>query len=217
MKKEKYLTLENCKEKTAFWYKLLEGLRGTKVQLPLKISGNAGLIVIDLQKYFTEPQSHAFVPSIDVVIYNITRLVEQFKKRIYTRHIDLPDTSMCKWWGDGLFENDDFSHIDERVKPSGTVIVKHTYSAFKDTELEKLLREKNVERVYISGVLTNLCCETTARDAFNHGFEVFFIADATATYTEEFHVATLRNLAHGFARIVTTDTVLEWRACGYDL
>jgi isochorismate hydrolase len=57
--------------------------------------------------------------------------------------------------------------------------------------------------------MTHLCCETTARSAFVQGYNVFFPIDGTATYNEEFHFATLTNLAHGFANIVLIENLLH--------
>ncbi|CBI29053.3 unnamed protein product, partial [Vitis vinifera] len=64
---------------------------------------------------------------------------------------------------------------------------------------------EGVEEVIVSGVMTNLCCETTAREAFVRGFRVFFSTDATATATAEMHEATLMNMAYGFAYLVDCD------------
>ena len=71
------------------------------------------------------------------------------------------------------------------------------------------LQRKKVKQVVITGVLTHLCCETTARSAFMRGFEVFFTIDATATYNKDFHISTLLNLSHGFALPVLTQEVLH--------
>jgi isochorismate hydrolase len=51
--------------------------------------------------------------------------------------------------------------------------------------------------------MTNLCCETTARDAFVRDFRVFFLADGTATANHDLHLSSLKNLAFGFATITT--------------
>lgn len=59
-----------------------------------------------------------------------------------------------------------------------------------------------IKEVIVTGVMTNLCCETTAREAFVRGFRVFFSTDATATSLPELHDATLKNLAYGFAYLV---------------
>jgi isochorismate hydrolase len=82
------------------------------------------------------------------------------------------------------------------------LVEKHTYSAFYDTDLESFLKGMGKTEVIVAGVMTNLCCETTAREAFVRGFRVFFSADATATSSEDLHSATLKNLAYGFAYIV---------------
>lgn len=70
------------------------------------------------------------------------------------------------------------------------------------TNLEEKLKKMGVEEVIVSGVMTNLCCETTAREAFVRGFRVFFSTDATATTSEDLHQATLKNMAYGFAYLV---------------
>ena len=71
-----------------------------------------------------------------------------------------------------------------------------------------MLRDNGVRRIVISGVMTHLCCETTARSAFVRGFEVFFTVDGTASYTADFHRASLLNLAHGFAVPVLVSEIL---------
>lgn len=84
---------------------------------------------------------------------------------------------------------------------------KNTYSGFRGTQLEERLKDMGVEEVIVTGVMTNLCCETTAREAFVRGFRVFFSTDATATSSEELHQATLMNMAYGFAYLVDCKTL----------
>ncbi|XP_030962881.1 nicotinamidase 3-like isoform X1 [Quercus lobata] len=86
---------------------------------------------------------------------------------------------------------------------------KNTYSAFRNTRLEEQLREMGVEEVIVTGVMTNLCCETTAREAFIRGFRVFSSTDALATSDLELHEATLKNLAYGFAYFVDCKRLRE--------
>lgn len=211
MRKENYLTPNNAEEKIRSWFLALEGLRGRKKIKNLSIMPeNAALLVIDMQKYFTQPDSHAFVFSSEVVIENINKIIESFNPEItlYTKHIDIENSPMLRWWEKGIFADNPLSEIDPRIKVRGIVVPKHTYSAFYGTELEHLLESHNIERVYITGLLTNLCCETTARDAFVRGYEVFFVGDATATYNEQLHFATLLNLCHGFTWIISTNELI---------
>jgi isochorismate hydrolase len=75
--------------------------------------------------------------------------------------------------------------------------------------LDTTLRSKGVRDVIISGVMTNLCCETTARDAFMRGYRIFFLIDGTATGRSEHHLATLKNLGFGFAYLITCDELIK--------
>jgi nicotinamidase-related amidase len=84
------------------------------------------------------------------------------------------------------------------------VIEKNHYSAFFGTDLEDRLRDLEVETVIISGLMTDLCCETTARDAFMRGFKVVFLADCTATECEERHLRTLKLVSRAFGEVVTS-------------
>lgn len=76
------------------------------------------------------------------------------------------------------------------------------YIPFLGTNLEETLSEMGAKEVIVTGVMTNLCCETTAREAFVRGFRVFFSTDATATSSADLHDATLKNMAYGFAYLV---------------
>jgi isochorismate hydrolase len=95
------------------------------------------------------------------------------------------------------------------LDPTSSILLKkRQYDAFYQTNLAKMLRSQAVKQVVICGVMTHLCCETTARSAFVRGFKVFFTIDGTATYREDFHRATLLNLAHGVATPVLVDEIL---------
>lgn len=170
------------------------------------VPGKAALLVIDMQLYFK--------PVAQPILDNVISLIECFRKNneriLFTRHGHRdPKTDggmLGRWWGDLiLYGSDDWELIDGLHMQTGdTIIDKNRYSAFFGTELDDFLRKEGVEDLVIMGVLTNCCCETTARDAFMRDYRVFFVADATAAPTEELHLATLKNLAYGFAYIVIT-------------
>jgi bifunctional isochorismate lyase/aryl carrier protein len=175
----------------------------------------AALLVLDMQAYFLNESSHAFIPSAAAILPNIQSLIRAFAVRgrpiIFTRHTNTPADAgpMARWWKDLLTPDSPESVIvPELDTAKGVVIEKHQYDAFYQTDLEQVLRAKNVEQVLITGVMTHLCCETTARSAFTRGFDVFFTIDGTATYTEAFHRASVLNLAHGFALPVLTEEIM---------
>ena len=175
----------------------------------------SALLVLDMQRYFLEPDSHAYVPSARATLPNILAMVDAFASKarpvIFTRHLNTPQDAamMSEWWRDMITGDSDLSEITGVLDTSkGGVLEKSQYDAFYNTTLEEMLQREGVTQLVISGVLTHLCCETTARSAFVRGFEVFFTVDGTATYNQEFHMASLQNLSHGFATPVLVRAVL---------
>jgi bifunctional isochorismate lyase/aryl carrier protein len=176
---------------------------------------HSALLVLDMQAYFLDESSHAFVPSGPAILPGVTALLHAFSAMnlpiFFTRHLNTPQDAglMATWWRDLIRPDNPLSGIDPRLKIQGGITINKTrYDAFLDSPLEKLLREKGVRQLVICGVMTHLCCETTARSAFMLGFEVFFTIDGTATYNEAFHRASLLNLAHGFASPVLVRDIL---------
>lgn len=102
-----------------------------------------------------------------------------------------------------------------RPEPGEMVITKHRYSAFIDTELNTLLRAQGIENLIFTGVTSNVCVESTARDAYMLDYHVLFVSDCTASYNEEVHLATLANIRRAFGTVVTRDDVVDaWRRAG---
>jgi len=179
----------------------------------------SALIVIDMQRYFLEPASHAFIPMATEIAGNVRSLVEEYHRLelpvIFTKHALLRSESpgmMASWWGDSLYVDDEMSAVSPtlRVEKGDAVVRKTKYNAFAGTDLEGVLRRRGARSVLITGVMTHLCCETTARDAFVRDFKVFFVIDGTATRSEDLHVASLKTLTDGFAIPVTTKEVRRW-------
>jgi len=176
--------------------------------------GRAALLVLDMQDYFLNADSHAFIPSAPAILPNLQKLIAAFSLHgrpvIFTRHLNTEaDAGMlARWWRDVLRADSPLSSIAAMLDTSkGICIQKTQYDAFHSTSLEEDLRSREVEQLVVSGVMTHLCCETTARSAFMRGFNVLFCVDGTATYTEAFHRATLQNLAHGFALPVLCEEI----------
>ncbi len=99
------------------------------------------------------------------------------------------------------------------VAPNDLIVNKTRYGAFHGTDLAHQLRSRSIETVIISGIATNICCETTAREAAQHDFRVVFLSDGTATKemngvaADDLQQATLASLGMVFAQIATIDEV----------
>jgi len=89
-------------------------------------------------------------------------------------------------------------------------VVKDRYSAFipGSSDLERVLRSMGKDTIIITGVGTNVCCESTARDAMMLDFKVIFVSDANATIGKVFHEITLMNIKMFFGDVVTTKEVI---------
>lgn len=75
------------------------------------------------------------------------------------------------------------------------------------TGLDEILRGRGIETLIITGLVTNGCCDCTARDAFQHGYQVIFATDATAAMTDEEHNAALLNLVIYYAQAMPTEAI----------
>ncbi len=174
----------------------------------------SALLILDMQRYFLEEPSHAYIPSAPAIVPGIIELSNDYCDRnlptILTQHVNSPQDAllMATWWRDVIRPEDFKSAIIPDLPTDGAIIIKKSqYDAFYGTKLEEFLKEIGVKQLVICGVMTHLCCETTARSAFVRGFEVFFTIDGTATYNERFHRAALLNLAHGVATPVLVEEI----------
>jgi len=212
--KDSYFTTSNLKKKAR---SLLTEVQRYRDWHPWSIQKeNTALLVIDMQKYFLDESSHACLPAGKAIIQGIKYLQDKFIENnltvIQTRHLNDNENAleMSSWWSELINENSRLSEIIPELRDELIpVVIKSQYDAFLHTNLEKLLRDKKVSQIIITGVMTHLCCESTARTAFMRGFNVLFAIDGTATNDIDFHRATLLNLAHGFAVPVLIDEVIE--------
>ncbi|THF74162.1 cysteine hydrolase family protein [Cohnella fermenti] len=98
------------------------------------------------------------------------------------------------------------------------VVEKHRFSAFIGTDLDLILRSMKRKSIVLTGVLTNVCVESTARDGFMLDYNVTMVADAVAGSSPAAHQATLDNFAAVFGQALKTDEVSSfWRSAALPL
>ena len=136
------------------------------------------LIVIDVQKeYF--PGGKWALPASEQALPNILRLVslarERGEKVVYVQHF-LPAGAPV--FADGTPGCELHDQLD--VRPDDAIVQKPHPSAFMKTNLQELLQGEGVEAVDICGFMTQMCCDTTTREAFSRGYKVRLFSDATA-------------------------------------
>ena len=212
---ESYVTRDNLEVKAKGWLEKIAAFNTHKMKLKKE---NSALLVIDMQKFFLDPNSPSFTCGGMVILPNLKKLIASFRKAgrpvIYTCHVHHPDfidAGIMKWWWEGAcLEGTPESLVHDDIAPleREKVIFKHRYSAFYNTDLETILRCLKIEDLVISGIMTNMCCESTARDAYYRDLKVHFLADATGSVNEEMHLASLLNLAFGFAYVTTAENII---------
>ena len=213
---EPYVTPESIDAKADLWLEKLSAFNQHQMTLD---ADHSALLVIDMQKFFLNPQSPSFTCGGIAILPEVSRLIATFRKTnrpvIYTRHVHHPDhldSGIMAWWWKGMcIEGSPESeiHPDLAPLPGEKTIFKHRYSAFYNTDLETILRCLRIEDLVITGVMTNMCCESTARDAYYRDYRVFFLADATGSINEEMHKASLLNLAFGFAMVTSAESIIK--------
>jgi nicotinamidase-related amidase len=212
---EPYVTQDTLSAKGQEWLEKIAPFNTHQMRLRRE---KAALLVIDMQVFFLDPASPSYTCGGPAIIPTVKKVIHAFRQVnrpvIYTRHVHHPDqldAGILGWWWKGMcIEGSPESEIHHELAPQAheKVIFKHRYSAFYNTDLETVLRVLKVEDLVVTGIMTNMCCESTARDAYFRDYQVFFLADGTGSITEEMQLASLLNLAFGFARVTDAETVI---------
>lgn len=191
------------------------------------VPGQTALIVVDLQTCFVRdsPVAAAGGP---VVLRRLNQLAAVCRQAgiavIHTRFVLEPDGSDLGLLGEtspparaGLLNRDARSaQLDEEldVLDGDLVLDKPRFGAFTRTALGEILRARDVDSVIIGGIATNVCCETTAREALQRDFHVFFLSNGTAcadipgASAAELQKASLATLGFLFGQVLTVDQMI---------
>jgi nicotinamidase-related amidase len=185
---------------------------------------NTALIVVDMQNIWVHPRGARYLPMSEDIVPRIQELLRFCRSRgvpvIYlhtTKRKDLADVGIFadikpqthdaddEW---SNFEGSPGAEIYEPVKPAQADIVvkKFRYSGFYGTQLENLLRALGRDTIAVTGVATNVCCDSTARDGAMRDFKVLFLSDCNASFSEEEQDATLKNFDKHFGVVMDSQT-----------
>lgn len=186
------------------------------------------LLNVDLQNLFVEgfPIS---APDGLRVVDRVNKLSAACRRLgvtvVHTTHVTRPDGSNVGVLGeiippvrDGLIARGSYPaqlHPKLHVEPGDILLEKPRFGAFQGTDLELILRSRGIDSVIITGIATNVCAETTAREASVRDFRVFFMSDGTATSDmggvgrADLQRATCAVLAFAFAQVLTVDEMIR--------
>jgi len=189
----------------------------------------AALVVVDMQNYFVKAGHQGEVPLAREIVPAINRLAAELRRRgghvvwvrngttdtreswsNYHKYLQSPERAERRLQqmdigADGY----EFWHAND-IRPEDAQITKKRYSAFiaGSSHIERHLRDRGIDTLLITGTATNVCCESTARDAMMLNFNVVMVADGMATHTDAEHNATLSNFYGQFGDVQSVDEVI---------
>lgn len=195
---------------------------------------NTAVVVVDMQNCFVENSPFAAPGGIEV-LNRLNKVVDHYRARgatiIHTRHVVRSDGSNIGIMASclppvkqGVINEDRPSsalHKKLSVQPGDITLLKPRFGSFESTDLELVLRQRGIDTVVVGGIATNVCCDTTAREANQRDFKVIFLKDGTATFdlpdvagmgpvsAADVQKAICTTLAFAFAEVLSCDEAIE--------
>jgi len=192
---------------------------------------STALLVIDLQNAFMLPGSPMEVPIAREIIPNVNRLARALRvaggKVIWIKMTVQDELQRWNVFFDSFYALPDRRagmlkvlsrgdhghelHADMDVQPEDLIVEKTRYSAFiqGSSDLDGILRAAGIDTVVITGTTTNVCCESSARDAMMLNYKMICVSDGTACRTDEEHNAALAIMIRSFGDVLSTDEVIS--------
>ena len=194
------------------------------------------LLIVDMQNDFARRGAPLEVPDARHTIGAHRELISLFAERdwpiVYTRFLSRSEPNLlwtwspqcrpptkCCWQGHRRYYADvgqelECTDVIDELRPRGndTIIDKYGYGAFHGTPLADFLHGKAVRSVIVTGTVTQICVEESAREAFHHGFRTTLVSDAVSSFAPDFHSATLKNFAMKFGWVAASSALLSSRA-----
>ena len=169
------------------------------------------LIVVDMQNFFDDMVGPP-LPNITMLntFFNHSRRDVIFTQHGHTKQELIPPIKsqlVRKVGVDNalVIRTRDWELIPDvwKMAKDAPVVAKNTYDAFMDTDLDAILSARGIDRVLVCGVMTDVCCDTTARSGFCRGYETWVVSDACWTDSQEQHERALKGMEFLIGRVYT--------------
>jgi len=204
--------------------------RGGKLHAIDRIDpAKTALIVIDMQNVWLKKGMPAYTPYCEAIVPNINRLAAAMREaggsvwwvraiygddapRTWSAYMEFLSPEFLEDMLGALTEGAEGAELWQGldVQPGDAQVIKRRFSALiqGSSDLDERLKSAGIDTVIITGTATNICCESTARDAFMLNYRTLVVSDANATVSDEAHNAALNALFIRFADVFTTSEVL---------
>jgi nicotinamidase-related amidase len=175
------------------------------------------LILVDVINDFYHPRGTNYHPEYAPILANIERILEVARQNqvviVHAMEGHPPGHDQDFEWrklpphcSSGSFESQPAEGID--IRQGEFTIRKRRYSAFFATDLDLVLRERDVNRLVIVGVKTHVCVRATAQDAFGLGYDVAVVREAVGSNHGHLHQASLEDIERYMGHVISMDECL---------
>jgi ureidoacrylate peracid hydrolase len=189
-------------------------------------AGRTALVVVDMQNYFVAEGFPLEAPVARAIVPNINRMAKAMRAAGGTIvWVQTTSAGALEFWGNlhrhmltpersdarlaGLDETSEGFKLFSTLEPQATDlwVKKIKYSAFiaGSSDIHAKLASRGIDTVLVTGTVTNVCCESTARDAMMLDYRVIMLSDGNASLSDEEHAASLNNFLIYFGDVMTTD------------
>jgi len=178
--------------------------------------GKTALVVIDLQKGIATQPSRPYTTQ--EVISKAALLVNAFRKNgmpVFLVHVNATKETSLNVISDQAFSrpfppSNDWTDFVPEISPtpSDIVITKRQWGAFYGTELDLQLRRRKIDTIVLCGISTDIGVESTARFAYEYGYQQVFAEDAMTSRSDEQHNAAVNFILKRIGRVRKTDEIL---------
>lgn len=182
----------------------------------------AALLIVDMQNDFVRKGAPMEVADAKNTIAENQMLINVFRQNnlpvIYTKFLATPEPSLIYNWSPKLaspinackkgFKRNytdtnkelDCTDVIDELKPADAdvIIEKYGYGAFHNTQLDSILKSLGITDLIVTGTVTQICVEETAREAFHYGYKTTVVSDAVSSFAPDLHTAMLKNFAMKF-------------------
>lgn len=195
-------------------------------------ASKTALVIVDMQNDFVRKGAPMEVSDAKNTIEANKMLIAAFRKKnlpiIYTKFLATPEPSLIYQWSPKLaapvnackkgFKRHyadvnkelECSDVIDELRPGNEdiIIEKYGYGAFHNTRLDSVLKSLDITSLVVTGTVTQICVEETAREAFHYGYKTTVVSDAVSSFAPDLHNAMLKNFAMKFGWVKSAKEVV---------
>lgn len=165
------------------------------------------LLIVDCQNFYVDKY-----PKLKRIISKVKKIADEMRGKalivhaltVYDSKKELPRKDIQNQRFSCIKGSQDAEEVSEVYDKRDKYVIKKHYSAFFNTNLDKILKKNKVKKIYITGLLTHCCVYATAIDAYQLGYDIVFVKDAIASYRQNLHKELFKFFSKSVGEVVSS-------------